>query len=399
MATETCDVLVQAQGIGKTFPLFQRRRARASALLSSHYPVPRRQVLDDVSFAVRKGEALGLVGDNGSGKSTLLRIIAGIYKPDTGTLRVQPPVAAILELGLGFHPDLTGRENAYLYGSLLGIPKEELACRVPRILEFSELEWAADLPLRTYSSGMSARLAFSVATELSPTVLLVDEALAVGDNAFQKKCIDRMLEFKSEGRGIVFCSHSLYLVASFCERALWLKDGRVAAVGPTSSVLAAYEEHLSHRAKRTLETPSTPVASSTITSFPRITQLTVVPPQRVRRAGEPLAIHVRIAPGAERVPFHAGVALDTPDGTSLATAFTHRDGLSPLVAEETIEVVCRFSAVPLARGPFLISGFVFDSSGLALWDQVRLPDRFEIKTDIWQPSLLELDHTWEVMKP
>lgn len=196
--------------------------------------------LQAVSFEVEQGEGFGIVGDNGSGKSTLLGLIAGVLRPTRGRIAVHGRVSALLELGAGFHPELTGRENILLNGVLLGLGRREVRQRLDAIIEFAELTGYMDQPVRTYSSGMLARLGFSVVAHLDPEILLVDEVLAVGDVGFQKKCLQRMLEFKERGVTIVLVSHNLSDVERICDRALWLDRGRVAALGDAKSVVCAY---------------------------------------------------------------------------------------------------------------------------------------------------------------
>jgi ABC-type polysaccharide/polyol phosphate transport system ATPase subunit len=206
-----------------------------------------------VSFAVAAGERLGVIGPNGAGKSTLLKVIAGIIPPSVGRVAVRGRIAPLIELGAGFDPYLTGRENVFLYGSLLGFPQKELERRLDRIVRFAEMEEFIDVPLMNYSVGMSARLGFAIATDVEPDLLLIDEVFSVGDAAFQKKCEERMESFKAKGVAIVLVSHDLDLIRDTCPRTLFLHHGRIAAIGPTSDVVAEYERFsgTSPRDKRT----------------------------------------------------------------------------------------------------------------------------------------------------
>ncbi|MCS7183616.1 MAG: ABC transporter ATP-binding protein [Thermoanaerobaculum sp.] len=385
---------VVAEQVSKRFPIFPSRRARLRYLLGGK-AMAGHHALEGVSFSVSPGEALGIVGENGAGKSTLLRIVAGVTAPDSGRLWVAQPTAAILELGLGFHPDFSGRENALLYGSLLGLADHALRRALHHILAFAELGEFADQPLRTYSSGMAARLAFAVATEVRPAVLVVDEALAVGDGAFQKKCVDRMRRFKEEGRAILFCSHSLYLVATFCERTLWLHQGSVHALGPTQEVLEAYQEHLTQKQKRAAEEGPREAAS---VGTPRIRRMAVPDLQRPREVGETLEVLLEIAAHEKGPPYHVAVALDALDGTSLLAATTQDDSTGRFPARGPLQVCCTFPPLPLGAGRFVLSGFLLDESGLAVYDQVRLAEKLVIQTKHWRPSLLALPSQW-VVKP
>ena len=210
--------------------LFQRR--------TSYYDF---EALKGVSFKIGDGEAVGIVGRNGSGKSTILRIIAGVYRPSAGVVRISGKVAALIELGAGFHPDLTGRENIILNGLLLGLSKHEVQKREERILDFAELGQFIDSPVKQYSSGMFMRLGFAIATEVDPDILLMDEILAVGDAAFQQKCLQRIDDFRQQGKTIFMVSHAAGTIRQFCRRALWIHDGILRADGPVEEVISQYE--------------------------------------------------------------------------------------------------------------------------------------------------------------
>lgn len=198
--------------------------------------------LDDVSFEIKQGDVVGVIGRNGAGKSTLLKVISRITAPSRGYIGLKGRVASLLEVGTGFHPELTGRENVYLNGAILGMSRREVASKFEQIVEFAEIGQFIDTPVKRYSSGMYVRLAFSVAAHLEPEILLVDEVLAVGDINFQKKCLGRMAEVGKAGRTILFVSHNLTAVASLCPTSILLSDGQVAASGKTSDVIRAYIE-------------------------------------------------------------------------------------------------------------------------------------------------------------
>ncbi len=198
--------------------------------------------LKEVTFEVGRGEVLGVIGRNGSGKSTLLKVIARVLRPTSGRVRVKGRVAPLLELGGGFHPELTGRENVFLNGTLLGHSRREIAERFSWIVDFAELWDFIDAPLRTYSTGMVARLGFAVATAWAPDILLVDEVLAVGDEGFQRKCQARMIEFLQKGTTILLVSHNVGLIQQMCHRALWMNQGEIQALGPAIYVVRQYQQ-------------------------------------------------------------------------------------------------------------------------------------------------------------
>ena len=243
-----CMIAVRFEHVSKSYPIYSQILTGLKASLL-HAPQTlqrfrrhRFMALNDVSFEVEQGESVGLIGSNGSGKSTTLALIAGVLRAQSGRVEVRGRVCPLLELGAGFHPELTGRENIFLNGILLGLTRREVVAKLDEIVAFSELEPFLDQPIRTYSSGMIARLGFSVAAHLDPEILLIDEILAVGDLRFQAKCRDKVEEFKKRQVTVILVSHSLAEVCSFCKRAIWLKDGKMAANGEPSLIIPRYEE-------------------------------------------------------------------------------------------------------------------------------------------------------------
>jgi len=206
-----------------------------------------RVVFQNLDLEIPQGISLGIIGRNGSGKSTLLKVMTGIYKPDSGTVQMNGRVSSLIELGAGFHPEFTGRENVFINGTILGLNRKEIEKRFDRIVRFAELESFIDVPVRTYSSGMYVRLGFSVAVNVDPDILLVDEVLAVGDESFSRKCIDRMTTFKKTGKTIVLVTHDLPTVERFCDQALWLDSGCIRAQGDPRQVIDAYRQEVARR--------------------------------------------------------------------------------------------------------------------------------------------------------
>jgi lipopolysaccharide transport system ATP-binding protein len=233
------------QGVVQRFRLIQERpdtlREAFAHLFRKKVSYHDFEALKDVSFVIRQGETVAIIGRNGSGKSTTLKIIAGVYRPTAGKVRVSGHVGALIELGAGFHADLTGRENIILNGLLMGLSKYEIQSRQQQILDFAELGDFIDSPVKQYSSGMFMRLGFAVATEIDPDILLIDEILAVGDESFQQKCAARIDDFRRRGKTIVFVSHSLAAVRQLCQRALLIDSGVLLADGPVGDVASEYE--------------------------------------------------------------------------------------------------------------------------------------------------------------
>lgn len=230
------------KNLEKKFRLCHERYGTLKGLLLSFCRARYEDVyaLRGISFSVQSGETVAIIGRNGSGKSTLLGIISRVYKPTSGSVIVNGRVSALLELGAGFHPDLTGIENIYLNGSILGLSRREITKRLDHIIAFSELEKFIDAPLRTYSAGMVMRLGFSIAVQVDPDILLVDEVLAVGDEAFQQKCYDKVREFQQSGKTIIFVSHDLDAVRRVATRVIWLDSGVIRADGDVAGVLESY---------------------------------------------------------------------------------------------------------------------------------------------------------------
>jgi lipopolysaccharide transport system ATP-binding protein len=239
--------IIEFDRVGKTFALALHRGGGIKNIILNPPRALRsiraenRVVLEDFSLQIERGETIAVMGRNGSGKSTLLALIAGVIRPTTGTLEVNGRVSPLLELGAGFHPELTGRDNVMLNGVLLGLRRAEVAARMDRIIEFAELEDSIDEPVRTFSTGMIARLGFSVAAHLDPEILLIDEVLAVGDTPFQEKCIAKIGEFQRRGVTIVFVSHELKHVTELCDRAVVVADHRAAFVGDVPAAIAYYD--------------------------------------------------------------------------------------------------------------------------------------------------------------
>ncbi len=202
--------------------------------------------LRDITFQVKKGESVGFIGANGAGKSTLLKVIARILRPAQGDIRVHGLVAPILELGTVFDPELTGRENIYLNGAMLGYSRRIMDKKIQSLMDFSEVGDFFDTPLRNYSDGMVARLAFAIATDVDADILLIDEILSVGDNNFQKKCVDRMTSFKEKGKTLIIVSHDLGLIEKLCTRTIWLEYGRIREDGEPAKVIASYKKETAH---------------------------------------------------------------------------------------------------------------------------------------------------------
>jgi lipopolysaccharide transport system ATP-binding protein len=234
---------IAVSNLHKDFKIYERPQDRLTELLLRKPKHTLYHVLSDISFAVENGKSLGIVGVNGAGKSTLLKLLVGTLDATSGDISINGQVAALLELGAGFHPDFSGRKNIYLNASLLGVPDDNIEALEKDIIEFSELDYFIDRPVKTYSSGMYVRLAFSIATMVRPDILIIDEALSVGDMAFQKKCIQRMNQFRKDRKTMVFCSHSMFHVQELCDNAIWIDKGKIREIGSSDEVVGHYEDY------------------------------------------------------------------------------------------------------------------------------------------------------------
>ena len=241
------DEAIVAEHLSKEFRIPHDRKVTmyehiVGLLKGGNYSYELFSALNDVSFTVRRGETFGVIGPNGSGKSTLLKILAGVLYPDSGKVRVNGKIAPFLELGVGFQPDLTAKENIFLYGSIMGLTRKEIGKRYDEILDFSEMRRFENMKLKNFSSGMAVRLAFATAVQTDPDILLVDEVLAVGDEAFQRKCSEKIEEIRREGKTIIIVSHALGTVQELCERCMLLQGGKVISLGTTDKVIHDYLE-------------------------------------------------------------------------------------------------------------------------------------------------------------
>ena len=401
-------------GVGKEYKLYDSPRARLKSLLTGRALHRSHWALQGVSLELARGQCLGVVGSNGAGKSTLLKLITGTLQPSCGQLARSGRVTAILELGAGFHPEFTGRQNLYFGGSLIGIPAEQMRALEPEVLAFAEIGEAIDRPVKTYSSGMTVRLAFALVTAVEPDLLIIDEALAVGDQHFQKKCVERIEQFRRNGCTILFCSHSPYHIRHLCDVALWLDAGRVMEFGPTEAVLGAYEKH-----SRLLDAAGS-AAPAAVSAAPS----PAAPPLPYERGpGSAMILSCELAgltepdadnaPGAPRVlqardlvativvrgqgeerP-NIGFMIEQDRGVGITSLATHEEGAAPTpLGDRTWRSVLTFPDLPLHTGDYVISVFLFDESGLVTYDLWFKFMTLRFVSPTLMPGLVRLPHTW-----
>jgi len=348
---------ITVSGVGKTFVLPHEKRETMREWVASGFrrmSYDRFDALRDVSFEVEPGSCFGIIGRNGSGKSTLLKILAGIFPPNTGSVAVRGRISPFLELGVGFNPDLSARDNVYLNAAVLGLRRSEIDACFDEIIAFAELERFVDQKLKNFSSGMHVRLAFAVAIKAQADVYLMDEVLAVGDLAFQQKCFDVFRRFRSEGRTIVLVSHDLASIRNYCERTLYLKDGEVVALGPTVEVLDRYVYE-----DRVVVLPPGPLGTDAagIRSPVRVTGARVLDhagrPQRQLMSGDAMAIDIDYAADAGAANLVLELTLADPRGTVLFTVDSAAFDLRPAAAEGTLRV--RFPNPAIGEGHVVVS--------------------------------------------
>ncbi|MGH9368538.1 MAG: polysaccharide ABC transporter ATP-binding protein [Thermoanaerobaculia bacterium] len=392
-------IAIRAEEISKTYRLYDRPVDRLKEILlrrPRHHDFP---ALSGVSFELPAGGALGIIGENGAGKSTLLKIVAGTAHPTSGSVERKGVVASILELGMGFHPEFTGRENARMNAALLGLTAADLRRRLPEIREFAELGEFFDRPVRTYSSGMALRLAFAVATHVDADVLIVDEALAVGDGYFQKKSIDRITDFHKRGGTLLFCSHALYYVALLCDRALWLREGRIAAAGPALSVVRAYEAFLQEKERRfTFEEPIAPEAPTNGRRPARFTEVFVHDGSGYPRAefasGETVALDLCFESDDPSLAFHLRVGADREDGVQAFAVDTRSEPWAPLTGRRRYRARLLLPELPITQGEFRLYAFLGDETALHLHDLRILRPGFSVVAPDYAVGLVRPTHVW-----
>jgi ABC-2 type transport system ATP-binding protein len=391
---------VSAEHVSKLYARYGRKRSVGtlkSALLSgslSRALSPDRSfpALEDVSFEIAAGETVGVIGENGSGKSTLLKLMAGILKPTAGRLETRGRVAALIELGAGFHPEITARENVEINGLLLGMNRREIARRFDSIVAFAGVEEFLDQPVKTFSSGMAVRLGFSIAAHLEPDILLIDEVLAVGDEEFVHRCLEKLGEFQREGRTLVLVSHDLERVAAHCPRVLRLSAGRLVDDAPAAETIGRYRDEVARRegrARFALERSDTRWGSGAAT----ITRVRTFGPggeSRSFRSGEAFSVEIV---GATREPladFVAGVQISATNGSVVFGSNTALDGVPLAPVEGAFRVVCQIPRLELASGSYSLDAAVHASDG-APYDYRRDVLRFDVAAGIesggpWLPE-------------
>ena len=393
------DIVISIKNLTKTYKLYTNHADRVKETFNPfrkkyHRPF---NALANVSFDVKRGETLGIIGRNGSGKSTLLQIICGILQPTSGSVEINGRISALLELGAGFNPEFTGRQNIYMNCAILGLTREEIDARFDDIVAFANIGDFIGQPVKTYSSGMYVRLAFSIVISVDPDILIVDEALSVGDHEFQQKCVNRMMEFREAGKTIVFCSHSMYLINELCAKAVWLCDGRVFSHGKTSKVISEYMAYLDERAgKDDAVIDPAPVESS---SPPDITieDIRILDDkggllEHVKQF-QPVVFQIRTRCTGLPLKGHLSILFERPDGQVVFGTTTKISGLKPVefAGEQVMELV--IPSIPLVGGSYRAKVVVGDQHALRLIHELSSAPLL-VESDHPEIGMLWIEHHW-----
>lgn len=403
IAVETCKA-------GKAYQIYAKPIDSLKELFFRRVYHDKFWALQDISIRITAGSALGIIGGNGSGKTTLLQLLAGILTPTSGTVLRNGRVSAILELGSGFHPDLSGRENIKLGCARLGIPQAEIPARIAEIIEFSELQDFINRPVKTYSTGMYARLAFSLAVSVTPDILVVDEVLSVGDQHFQKKSLDRMMALRHQGITMIFCSHSMFHISKICDQVVWLKNGRIQEIGPAMEVTQAYENYM-----RLLDAPERP--GETSDSAVGVVSSSKVLKQQGKQenylletsiygnihdgvivSGGKLSIAVKahIAPETFTAAVNVGVMIFRNDGVCCYGVSTVNKGIKfqPL-GDRQYGILFILEDLALLAGQYIVEVLLLDEAGMHVYDRSE-EISFNVTHDSTRESgMVRLQHRWE----
>lgn len=385
--------LVEARGLCKRYPVLGHRGDRLAALWDVLRGRPARRhvsVLEEVSFRVMPGESLAIIGENGAGKSTLLKLVTGVLTPSAGRVATRGRIAALLELGAGFHPELSGRDNVRLAAALHGLGADELAAKLPEIEAFADIGRYLDEPVKHYSSGMVVRLGFAIVAAVRPELLVTDEVLAVGDEAFQRKCIRWLDDYLAGGGTLLLVSHSPYHVQKLCRRAIWLERGRVVAEGDAFEVSQRYQGAQAAKAGEGAARPRPGQAEVVIES---VASNGIAGDGEVSIAqGEPL-VHELVLASRDGTPPVAMVGWLRADRSPVYGVSSEMDGAEPEpLGDGRFRFRLRFDPLPLLPGDYLLHSLALDGAGMVLYDQRER--RVRVRGQTREMGSVRLPHAW-----
>ncbi len=396
------DVLISLSHVSKNYPVLKHgshKLAHVWARLRGVQPQHTFAALSDVSFTVRKGESVGVVGVNGAGKSTLLKLIAGVVTPSAGEFHRKGRIAALLELGAGFHPEYTGRDNVFLSCALMGLTRAQAEEKLDGILAFADIGQHIDQPIKNYSSGMVVRLGFAVATCVTSEVLITDEVLAVGDESFQKKCISWLESYLANGGTLLLCSHSMYHIQKLCQRAIWIDSGRVYMAGSATDVTRSYLAWHEEKTRAHNKQVPTETASQTKEFGAGIYEVKQMQ-LNGRNAGDAVCLTMggtltvtgSVYSPDGRVP-NVAVGVVRADGTPIYGVVSEMDGyILQKDSANRYSYSIIFEDLPLLPGRYVARSHALDPEGLRLFDQVEMP--FDVSGDSRELGYCRLEHRW-----
>ena len=407
---------IEVKDVTKRFKIYfdKGTSLKEKILFRSRRRYEERLVLNKISFSVKRGEVIGLIGENGCGKSTTLKLLTKIVYPDAGTVETCGRISALIELGAGFHPDMSGRENIYTNAAIFGLTKAEIDSRLQTIIDFSELGEYIDNPVRTYSSGMYMRLAFSVAINVDADVLLVDEILAVGDAAFQAKCFNKLREIKAGGATIVIVSHSLGQIEQICDRSIWICNGQIRADGVPRDVHPAYLEYMgAKQSEHALETAEDSAAVETDSGEEsadgdktrwgngdaHITGVRLLNAEgqakNAFRTGEPMSIAIDYIVKKPLTNPACGIGIFRNDGLQCYGTNTQIDRVSNVQFCKDGCVVCNISKCQLLQGEYTLDVAIHTEDGFA-YDYWRMATDFQVYSETQDVGVTRLEHSWKM---
>lgn len=393
-------VAIEVRNLTKSYQLYAKPIDRLRQMFSSKKKTYYKEftALNDLSFKLEKGDCVGVLGHNGAGKSTLLQLITGTLTPTSGDIIKKGRVAALLELGAGFNPEFTGKENVYMNASILGLSKREIDEKYQDILKFADIGDFISRPVKTYSSGMYVRLAFSVAVHTDPEILIVDEALAVGDIRFQMKCIKHMEALKENGTTILFVTHAPEQVQRFCNKALWLDKGTVKTFGPSSLVCDQYRSYMSQG-----EAPSAPDSSESSTSAKNHTYAPAkITATKLNKQSfsplEPLSLEIEYEVFDEEVSdLLVGAAIYSSKREFIFGPNTHLENVTIPSAKGKHKIKYSIPKLTLLPGEFSMDVGVFCDKGLVTIDYRSMAESFNVESDYFSEGIFYIEHDWEVL--
>ena len=392
---------IEVHDIKKSFRVYldKGRTLKELVLFSKRRKYEERQVLQGISFEVKKGEALGLIGHNGCGKSTTLKLLTRIMYPDSGTIEMRGRVSSLIELGAGFHPDMSGRQNIYTNASIFGLTRKEIDARVDNIIEFSELEAFIDNPVRTYSSGMYMRLAFAVAINVDADILLVDEILAVGDANFQAKCFNKLREIKANGTTIVIVSHSLGQIEEICERSIWIHEGKIQKEGNPREVHPAYLEYMGQKRPESASEKVKSEGERPGDGRLRIKTVEVIlgkeGESNVFRTGEPVTLGIAYNVIERVEEAFIGLEVYNGNGVKCYSTDTRTEKMDYIRLEKDGEIHLILENLELLNGKYTMDFSIKSKDNFPI-DSYAKAFSFEMYSDVKDTGISRLAHKWDI---